>query len=143
MKRIGKRIGIGAMAVLVLYFGVAAVASRNSLVGLFFNVYAPWIPLYDVIEGPRLALNHRAQYNSAVQFITGRMLTPSTAHFCALSDAKFGTDDASNSKVMIGWVDAQNGFGAMIRQHFEAFYGQDGMTVAEIHWAGERASAWR
>lgn len=143
MKPVAKRVGIGVLAVLVLYFGVAAVASRSSLIGLFFSTYVSWVPLYDLVDGPRTALDRRARYNSAVDFITRRMLTPSTAHFCPLGEAKFGTDDASNSQVMVGWVDAQNAFGAMIRQHFEAFYGQDGTTVAEIHWAGERASVWR
>ena len=143
MKRILKRISIALIGMAVLYFGATALAFRSYWAGLFWNTYLSWLPIYDVIESPKHALAKRAQYRAAEAFIRERMLTPSTAKFCSIDEAKFGSDE-DRRRVMVGWVDAQNPFGAMIRQHFTVVFLKDsGAEVDYVRWAGEGGQVWR
>jgi hypothetical protein len=56
-------------------------------------------------------------YVYAEQFVRSRLKAPSTAKFCGFSEANVMTL-AGNSYQVTGWVDAQNGFGAMLRTNF-------------------------
>jgi hypothetical protein len=138
-----KRITVAIGLAIVLYFGASALAYRNYWVGLFWGTYLPWLPKYDIIEGSKQSIEKRDQYDAAVKFITGRMLTPSTAKFCSIDEEKFGLDE-SGMKAMDGWVDAQNAFGAMIRSNFRAVFRRNQPTkIDHVRWAGEDGQTWR
>ena len=45
-----------------------------------------------------------------------KLKSPSTAQFCTTTEATIGRND--NTWTVKGWVDAQNGYGAMVRANF-------------------------
>lgn len=140
MRRKTRRLGIGLLALAILYFTAAGIAVRSYWPGLFWSTYLSWLPEYDLVKGPQQTLRERAQYRAAVVVITQRMLTPATAHFCTVSEAGFGADPSGNA-VMIGWVDAQNAFGALIRSHFKAVFRKDDQkAVLQVEWFGDAAA---
>jgi hypothetical protein len=64
------------------------------------------------------------------------MLTPATAKFCLIGEAQFGSNnhrsgDDYGKGAMLGWVDAQNAFSAMIRRHFIVVFKRGNPTVVE------------
>lgn len=146
MKRHFRWLVGGLLTVAVLYFAAAGIAVRSYWGGLFWGTYLSWLPAYDVIKGPQQTFRERSQYRAAVAFITQRMLTPSTARFCSAGEARFGTDQDGNP-AMVGWVDAQNAFGAMIRSHFKAVFQKGGgeTVVLRVEWPSDDGSekAWR
>ena len=135
----------GLSAVAILYFIAAGIAVRSYWGGLFWGTYLSWLPAYDIVRGPQQTLRERAQYKAVVTFITQRILTPATARFCSIGEARFGTDRAGNP-AMVGWVDAQNPFGAMIRSHFKAVFQKEAETVVlQVEWPSDDGSekVWR
>lgn len=64
----------------------------------------------------------RNVYDIATQFVERRLKSPSTADFGPFSDAKVTSltpEQNTACKFLVeGYVDAQNGFGAMIRNQF-------------------------
>ena len=73
------------------------------------------------------------------------MVSPAAVHFCPISEALFGTDPSGNP-AMVGWVDAQNLLGAMIRSRFKAvFRKEDEKAVLQVEWFGDDVAAriWR
>jgi hypothetical protein len=135
----------GLLAVAILYFTAAGIAVRSYWGGLFWHTYLSWLPAYDIIRGPQQTLRERAQHKAAAAFITQRMLTPATARFCPISEARFGTDQSGNP-AMVCWVDAQNPFGATIRSYFKAvFRKEDEKVVLQVEWSGDDVAekVWR
>ena len=102
-------------AVGVFYLTASTLAHRNYWAGLFWSEYLVGLPAYDIIDGPRQSIQNRLQYRAAIKFIEPRLLSPSTASFCPFSGSQFGSVGKSNQRAMVGCVDAQNTFGAMIR----------------------------
>jgi hypothetical protein len=57
----------------------------------------------------------------AEEAMTKRLMTPSTAKFSSVLDTKVGrlNGGGPNKWVVKGYVDAQNGFGAMLRHNYQ------------------------
>jgi hypothetical protein len=64
-------------------------------------------------------------YIYSKKFVERQLKAPSTAKFCDYDEASVSTADGSF--VVTGWVDAQNSFGAMIRNGY----------VCKLHKAGD------
>jgi hypothetical protein len=56
-------------------------------------------------------------YFYSEKFVEERLRAPSTAKFCDFKEARVSVD-GGDSYTVVGWVDAQNGFGAMLRNNF-------------------------
>lgn len=54
----------------------------------------------------------------AQKFITDQLKAPSTADFQSCREATISTGSAANSWTVITWVDAQNSFGAKLRERY-------------------------
>jgi hypothetical protein len=144
MRRILKRLMIGAFGATILYFSAVALEYRNYWAALFWDTYLSWVPAYDIVKGPQESIKTRAQYKAATEFIRERSLTPLTAKFCPFAEAKFGTYPPSKREAMVGCVDMQNAYGALIRGHFTAVFQKDDSRAVElIKWAGEDGAVWR
>lgn len=145
MKKTLRRIGFSIVIFGFVYFAATAVATRNYWAGLWWSAYLSKIPCYDLIQGPRETYHNHIRYANAKQFILKRILTPATAQFCPIGEAKFGTynrGDLKDREVMLGYLDAQNSFGATIRQHFIAVYSRaEQDSVERVRWAGKDDSS--
>lgn len=139
-----RRAVIGALSLVMLYLGGSSLITRNYWVGVFWGSYLQWLPPYDIINVSRQSYQQKAQYNSVIEFIRPRLRTASTATFCKFSEAKFGTQRDTALTAMVGYVDAQNAFGAVIRSHFMAtFEASSPTTVYGVHWLDDEKEFWR
>jgi hypothetical protein len=129
--RIVKWTALVILCGVVLYGAAISVASHTYWGRLFLETsdISIWRPI-----------EHRNQYKASVTFIENRMLTPATSKFCSIGEAQFAlnNDRYSNDygrRAMLGWVDAQNAFSAMIRRHFIVVFKRDNPTVVEhVKW---------
>lgn len=55
-------------------------------------------------------------YNAAIQFTTKELKAPSTAKFSTFKESTIAFE--GNTYTVLGWVDAENTFGAMLRHKF-------------------------
>ena len=82
--------------------------------------------------GQSTGLSTAAAYSAAKRYVRAQLKAPSTAKFSSLlwDDTECGHAlQPGNTAVAWGWVDAQNGFGAVIRTRW----------VVEMKWTG---AAW-
>lgn len=105
-----KRWSIGSGAVM-LVTGVFAFASFNSPDAL-------------TVQGKNPAGRASAEpdrrieaYVSSKQFVADTLKAPSTARFCSYDEARVTRLSGERYRV-VGWVDSQNSFGAMLRSDF-------------------------
>ena len=63
-------------------------------------------------------------FTVAEYIVRENLKAPSTAKFCKVTEAKCSYDSVTKYWTVTGWVDAQNSFGAMIRQNFTAKFQQ-------------------
>jgi hypothetical protein len=144
MKRFGKWLILSVMATAGVYLAAGTLATRSHWPGLFWQVYLDPLPEIDVIKTPERILDKYAQYVAVSDFILSRSRTPSTAKFCPLAQVKWRPEGNTDSEMMVGWVDMQNEFGAVVRTHFVARFEKDHPRLVEsIFWADEAHSVWR
>ena len=66
----------------------------------------------------------------AKEFVRARLKAPSTAEFPGMFEQKQVERLPNHHYAVVSWVDAQNGFGAMIRTRYKA----DVMQIDEYRW---------
>lgn len=57
-------------------------------------------------------------FSIAQQIVLDNLKAPSSAKFCEISESTFEYGEFSKVWFVTGWVEAQNPFGVMLRQHF-------------------------
>lgn len=98
--------------------------TKGCLITLLFGVLT--IVLFGVIfascfsgsssSTTKTSLTNAEAFTIAQMIVKDNLRAPSTAKFCSVVDAKI--THTGLSYTVSGWVDAQNGFGAMIREDF-------------------------
>ena len=83
---------------------------------------------------PSPGLDKFGAYLTSQKFVKDRLKSPSTAKFCDFDEAVVSTtgednrtDPGRDSYTVRGWVDAQNSFGAVLRNRF----------ICKLHKAGD------
>jgi hypothetical protein len=109
-KKVGGCVGIGCL----------------SLVGIFVVL---WImgSLSGNNPSPSPDSDKFGAYFYSKEFVKEQLRAPSTAKFCDFDEARISSNGA-NSYTVVGWVDAQNGFGAMLRNRFVCKLHKNGDT---------------
>ncbi len=98
------------MAVLVHFLMIAV-----TIVLVLFSIFA--FPAYESDSIDSYGHDDASVYVIAEKQVEKQLKSPSTAKFCGISEASITKNE--NSWSVSGWVDAQNSFGATIRNNFK------------------------
>lgn len=76
--------------------------------------------------------NRYGACDATKKFVKERLKAPSTAKFQGCNDVKVTRED--KEWALVGWVDAQNGFGAQIRNYYTVFLFLESVRSKDDTW---------